>query len=191
VVLAGTPSRAPLLALRALATGAEVYLRTARPGAWEALLRATRGPGATIVVVAPGQPFDAPPAALPRPQLVIVDTPATAVPPRGSGPPVASGPPPVASGPPAAPWRTELVVRDRLDDADVDLLAGADLALLARVSEAEAVLAGAALGLGGTGDWLARVRGDMLAAVVPRRTLRWVMATPTDLERGLLGWPPP
>jgi hypothetical protein len=128
-----------------------------------------------IVVTPPDRAFDAPPAALPRPQLVILDADA------------GDTHEPAGTAPPPAPWRTTIVIRERLADPDVDLLARADLALLGPLSAPEAVLAGAALGLGGTGDWLARIRGDMLAAVVPRRTVRWALATPTHLERALLG----
>jgi hypothetical protein len=164
VVLAGGLALAQLVTSRALATGAHLYLRTSRPHAWDAFLRAVRGPGTTITVA----DTDPPPAALLRPQLVVLD----------------GGP-----APPDAPWRTVLLIRDALTAADVDHLARADLALLAPLTEAQALLAGAALGLGATGDWLARIRGDMLGAVIPRQTVRWAVATPTALERRILGRP--
>jgi hypothetical protein len=90
--------------------------------------------------------------------------------------------------PPAElPWRTVLVVRDQITTADLDLLARADLVMLGRISQPEAVLAGSALGLGAAADWFARIEGDMIGAVVPRRTVRWAVATPTPPERQLLG----
>jgi hypothetical protein len=84
-----------------------------------------------------------------------------------------------------------MVVRDQVTALDVDLLARADLALLAPLSDHEAVLAGAALGLGHSADWLARIRGDMLGVVVPRRTVRWAMVSPTELELQIIGRPVP
>jgi hypothetical protein len=75
------------------------------------------------------------------------------------------------------PWRTVLTVRDQLAPADLDLLAGADLALLQRLSDAEASLAASALRLGDSAAWLTRIRSDMVGVVarVPAggRAIRW------------------
>jgi type VII secretion protein EccE len=171
VVLVGPPARARLVVLRALAMGASLFLQTGQPDQWDPFVRAI-GSNAPITVTGTGRRFEAPPATLLRPQLVVLDVGAPAL-----------GPPPLAD----AAWRTTLVVRDEITDADVDPLARADLAVLAPVSEAEAVLAGAALGLGGNADWLARIRGDIIGAAVPRRTVRWAMASPTPLELQLIG----
>ena len=53
---------------------------------------------------------------------------------------------------------------------------------------AEATLAGTALGLGGSADWLTRIRDDMVA-VVNRRALRWALLSPTPIESQLVGRP--
>jgi type VII secretion protein EccE len=172
IVLVGEPHRAQLVALRAVATGARLYLQTARPQAWDPFLRAISGPDTAVTVLSPGRGSDAPPATPARPQLVLVDAPG----PAASHVPL-----------PQAPWRTTVMLRDRITAADVDLLSHADLALLARVSDDEAVLAGASLGLGTTADWLTRIQGDMLGAVVPRTTVRWAMAVPTPSEARILG----
>ncbi|GIJ47362.1 hypothetical protein Val02_42480 [Virgisporangium aliadipatigenens] len=172
VVLVGEPHRAQFVALRAVATGARLYLQTARPQAWDAFLR---GIGTAITVLAPGRAAEAPPATPVRPQLVLVDAPG-----------------PAASHVPLeqAQWRTTVMLRDRITAADVDLLSRADLALLTRVGDEEAVLAGAALGLGTTADWLVRIGGDMIGAVVPREAVRWAMAVPGPIEARILGRTP-
>jgi type VII secretion protein EccE len=165
LVLVGGAERARLLALRALAAGAHVHVTTGRPEDWERLRRGAPA----LRVDGPGrnEPGLDPPAPL-RPQLVVVDA------------------PPLVP-PPELPWRATLVVRDQITTADLDLLARADLVLLGQVSEPEAVLAGSALGIGTAADWFARIRGDMIGAVVPRHTVRWAVAAPTPVERQLLG----
>ena len=80
------------------------------------------------------------------------------------------------------------MVRDELTPADVDALSRADLALLQPLTSAEATLAGAALGLGGSAEWLTRIREDMVA-VVNRRALRWALLSPTPIEAQLIGPP--
>jgi hypothetical protein len=82
------------------------------------------------------------------------------------------------------PWRTALVVRDHLTPADIDLLSGADLALLHRLSDGEARLAASALRLGDSAAWLTRIRSDMVGVVarVPAggRAIRWAQL-PVDV----------
>src|SRR5262249_28604878 len=123
-VLVGGLRLAQLVVLRALALGARVTVQTGRPPAWEPFLRAIRGPAEVLSLVAPGQPVEPDQPASPlRPHLLVVD----------------SGP----VGAPAVPtheaaWRATLLVRDELSAADVDALARADLALLQRLTPAEA-----------------------------------------------------
>ncbi|MGW3858445.1 type VII secretion protein EccE [Micromonospora arida] len=171
VLLVGGVRAAQLVALRALALGALVVVQTARPRAWEPFIRGVGAPGGTIPLLPPGRAVaDGVGTAL-RPLLLIVD----------AGPVAAEA----APGP---PWRATLVVRDELTPADVDALSRADLALLQPLTAAEATLAGAALGLGGSAEWLTRIREDMVA-VVNRRALRWALLSPTPIEAQLIGPP--
>ncbi|MFI6239774.1 type VII secretion protein EccE [Micromonospora sp. NPDC050795] len=171
VLLVGGVRAAQLVALRALALGALVVVQTARPRVWEPFVRGVGAPGGTIPLLPPGRAVaDGVGTAL-RPLLLIVD----------AGPVAAEAVP----GP---PWRATLVVRDELTPADVDGLSRADLALLQPLTSAEATLAGAALGLGGSAEWLTRIREDMVA-VVNRRALRWALLSPTPIEAQLIGPP--
>ncbi|MEU7851556.1 type VII secretion protein EccE [Micromonospora parva] len=171
VLLVGGVRAAQLMGLRALALGALVVVQTVRPRAWEPFVRGVGAPGGTIPLLPPGRAVaDGVGTAL-RPLLLIVD----------AGPVAAEA----APGP---PWRATLVVRDELTPADVDTLSRADLALLQPLTSAEATLAGAALGLGGSAEWLTRIREDMVA-VVNRRALRWALLSPTPIEAQLIGPP--
>ncbi|MEU8209017.1 type VII secretion protein EccE [Micromonospora sp. NPDC049044] len=171
VLLVGGVRAAQLVTLRALALGALVVVQTARPRAWEPFVRGVGAPGGTIPLLPPGRPVAAGVGTALRPLLLVVD----------AGPVSAEAEP----GP---PWRATLVVRDELTPADVDALSRADLALLQPLDDTEAALAGAALGLGGSAEWLTRIRDDMVA-VVNRRALRWALLSPTPIESQLIGRP--
>jgi hypothetical protein len=84
-------------------------------------------------------------------------------------------------------WRSTLLLREELTAGDLDLLARADVALLQPLTPDEAHLAARGLGLGETASWLTRIRGDMVAVVVGRRTLRWALLSGTPIEQQLLG----
>ncbi|WP_433117048.1 type VII secretion protein EccE [Micromonospora sp. CA-246542] len=171
VLLLGGVRTAQLVALRAMALGALVVVQTARPRAWEPFVRGVGAPGGTIPLIPPGRPVAESAGGALRPLLLIVDT----------------GPVPAETEPGPA-WRATLVVRDELTPADLDTLSRADLAVLQRLHPAEATLAGAALGLGASADWLTRIRDDMVA-VVNRRALRWALLSPTPIEAQLIGRP--
>ncbi|MEV4117766.1 type VII secretion protein EccE [Micromonospora sp. NPDC049645] len=171
VLLVGGVRAAQLVALRALALGALVVVQTVRPRAWEPFVRGVGAPGGTIPLLPPGRSVADGVATALRPLLLVVD----------AGPVAADA----APGP---PWQATLVVRDELTPADVDALSRADLALLQPLNAAEATLAGAALGLGGSAEWLTRIRDDMVA-VVNRRALRWALLSPTPIEAQLIGPP--
>jgi type VII secretion protein EccE len=168
-LLAGRLAAAQLLAMRALALGANLAIETARPHAWEPFLRAVAGPGQTIPVTPPGRHAPAPPASPFAPLLVIVD--AGAVPTEDR---------------PGSGWQASLVVRDGLGPGEVDALSHADLAVLQHLRPGEAASAGAALGLGENAGWLSRMRRDMVA-VVHRRSVRWALLSATDVETQLIG----
>ncbi|KAB1929839.1 type VII secretion protein EccE [Micromonospora sp. ALFpr18c] len=171
VLLVGGVRAAQLVALRAMALGALVVVQTARPRAWEPFVRGVGAPGGTIPLIPPGRRVADGVATALRPLLLVVD----------------AGPMP-AEAEPGAPWRATLVVRDELTAADTDALSRADLAVLQPLDTAEAALAGAALGLGGSAEWLTRIRDDMVA-VVNRRALRWALLSPTPIEAQLIGRP--
>ncbi|MEU6075825.1 type VII secretion protein EccE [Micromonospora sp. NPDC047074] len=170
VMLVGGVRAAQLVTLRAMALGARVVVQTARPRGWEPFVRGVGTPGAMIPMVPPGRPVGEPGSPL-RPLLVVVD----------------AGPTP-ADPEPGSPWQTTLLVRDELTPADADALGRADLAVLQPLAPAEAAVAGAALGLGGSAEWLTRIRDDMVA-VVNRRALRWALLSPTPIESQLIGRP--
>jgi type VII secretion protein EccE len=175
LVLLGGPACAQLVVLRALAVGAAVYVSSDNPAVWHDFLRAAGGPGWPALVIPLGQRFDAPSATSRRPQLIVTETIVADT--AGSQPPPAV---------PPGPWRTTLHVRQRLGPTDVALFSNADLAVLAPTDEDQATIVGEALGLGAAAQWLSRIRGDMIGAVVPRHAMRWAMATPTQVERQLL-----
>ncbi|PZG01332.1 type VII secretion protein EccE [Micromonospora deserti] len=171
VMLVGGVRAAQLVALRALALGARVVVQTARPASWEPFVRGVGAPGGTIPVLPPGRPVGGEPGSPLRPLLVVVD----------------AGPNP-SEPEPGPPWRATLLVRDELTPADADALGRADLAVLQPLDRTEAALAGTALGLGGSAEWLTRIRDDMVA-VVNRRALRWALLSPTPIESQLIGRP--
>jgi type VII secretion protein EccE len=163
---------AQLVALRALALGGQVVVQTGRPQAWEPFIRGVSGPGEALTLAPPNRPLEFAPASPLQPQLIIVDV----------GPVGAMGVPVVE-----AAWRATLVVRDDLAPHDIDILARADLVLLAPLSQPEAEIAGNALGLSQLADYLPRVSPEMMGVVVGRRTLRWTLLSPTPIEHQLIG----
>lgn len=170
LLLVGAVRAAQLLTLRALALGAQVVVRSGRPGVWEPFVRAVSAPGHLVAVVPAGQSVVGASGTALRPQLVVDD----AAPSAGALPV------------PPAPWRTVLTVREELTPADIDPLARADLVVAQPLNPAEAALAAQALGLGDVGEWLARIRGDMVG-VVHRRSIRWAVLATTQIEQQLLG----
>jgi type VII secretion protein EccE len=164
-----------VLALRALALGAQVIVQTVRPHAWEPFLRAVSLPTGAVAVVPPGSPAPPAPAGPLVPQLVVVDA-AVAAP----------------AAPPAA-WRATLVLREEASAADVTELSRADLVILQSLRPDEAALVGAALGLDASRDWLSRIRADMVGVVsrlgAGRSAVRWAVLSTTDIERHVIGAP--
>ncbi|XTZ18899.1 type VII secretion protein EccE [Micromonospora echinospora] len=171
IVLVGGVRAAQLVVLRAMALGARVVVQTARPRTWEPFVRGVGVPGGAIMMLPPGRHAEGAAGTPLRPLLLVVD----------------AGP--VTAGPTPGPgWQATLVVRDELTPSDADTLGRADLAVLQPLGPAEAAVAGAALGLGGSAEWLTRIRKDMVA-VVNRRALRWALVAPTPIEAQLIGAP--
>nr|WP_243704755.1 type VII secretion protein EccE [Micromonospora sp. KC723] len=171
LVLVGGVRAAQLLVLRAMALGARVAVQTGRPRLWEPFVRGVGSTGGGVAVLPPGRTVGGGPGSPMCPVLLVVDVGATPVEPT-----------------PGPAWQATLVVRDELTPADVDVLGRADLAVLQPLDPQEAALAGAALGLGGSAEWLTRIRTDMVA-VVNRRALRWALLSPTPIESQLIGRP--
>ncbi|HLL64724.1 MAG TPA: type VII secretion protein EccE [Micromonosporaceae bacterium] len=163
---------AQVIALRALALGAQVVVQSGRPEVWEPFLRGVSGSADAVTLVAPGRIVEPPPATAVRPHLLVIDL----------GPIGATGVPAIESA-----WLTTLLLREELTASDLDLLARADVALLQPLSPEEARLAASGLGLGDAADWLTRIRGDMVAVVAGRRTLRWALLSGTPIEQQLIG----
>ena len=162
---------AQLVALRAMALGARVVVQTARPQAWEPVVRGAAVPGESIAVVPPGRAVEIPAGSARHPLLVVVD-----VGPVG------------ADTRPGAGWQATLVVRDEFGPADVDVASRADLLVLQPLRPEEADLVGAAIGLGETAQWLTRIRPDMVG-LVNRRAVRWAALAQTPIEAQLIGSP--
>jgi type VII secretion protein EccE len=171
LVLIGGLRAAQLMILRAIALGARIVVQTARPRAWEPFVRGASAPGETIAIVPPGRPVGGPPGTPLHPLLVVVDV-----------GPVA------ADSQPGPGWQATLVIRDELVSVDVDAVSRADLVILQPLRPEEATLAGVALGLGDSADWLTRIREDMVG-VVNRRALRWALLSITPIESQLIGPP--
>lgn len=166
VVVVGGGAGARWLAWRALGAGARVVARTADPAAWDPL-SATAPPGQLSVVPphgagpVPGEPH--------RPVLDIADAPGSGFTPATGG------------------WCAEVVVRPRVGGAEVGLLGRAGLVLCAPLTEPEATMVSAALGLGSSGTELRRPRERPALAVIGQRAVRWLQPCLTAAERELFG----
>jgi hypothetical protein len=169
MLLVGGVRCAQLLAFRALALGARLFIQTAREQEWDAFLRRC-GVGREMAVFLPPGASPPVPGTLAQPHLVIVDVGPTMEPTPGAG----------------APWRTTLIVREDLASWDVGLLQHSDVVVLQRLTESEAAVAASALGLAEVQTWLPRIHPEMVA-LISRARLQWVLLGPTATEQGLLG----
>jgi hypothetical protein len=169
LLLVGGLGCAQLLAFRALALGAQLFIQTAREREWVGFLQRA-GVGREVAAFLP--PGAAPPASasLTRPHFLVVDL----------GPAMAPAPEV------GAPWRATLVLREELASWDVGLLQHSDVVVLQRLTEAEAGIAASALGIAEAHSWLPRIHPEMVA-LISRARLRWVLLGPTPTEQALLG----
>ncbi|MGK5675329.1 hypothetical protein ACSNOB_21105 [Micromonospora sp. URMC 106] len=169
LLLTGGVRCAELLAFRALALGARLFIQTAREQEWDSFLRRCVIGREVASFLPPGA---APPAvATPtEPQLVVIDT----------GP--VTGPDSGLS----APWRATLVVRDDLAGWDVDALVRSDIVLLQRLLETEAATAASALGLMSVQSWFTQLHPEMVG-LITKGKVQWVMLSMTPTERQLIG----
>jgi hypothetical protein len=168
VVLIGGVRCAQLLAMRAVAVGANVVIETARPALWSSFVQNCGVEPEILSYAPPGgrSPFLTTPT---RPQLIVSDVGAAA----GQNITMAGG------------WRAMLVVRDELTAWDLDMLGSADLVVMQPLTEVEAALVASALGLTETQDWLSRIAPEMVA-VARRGGVRYALLSPTSVERRLL-----
>ncbi|GAA0524481.1 hypothetical protein GCM10010172_01140 [Paractinoplanes ferrugineus] len=168
-LLIGGVRCAQLVALRAMAVGARVVVQTARPQAWEPFVRGAAVPGESIVVVPPGRQIELTPGSALHPLLLVVD-----VGPVGADTGLGRG------------WQATLVVRDEFGTADVDIASRADVVMVQPLRPDEATQLASTLGLGEVGQWLTRIRPDMVG-VVNRRAVRWAALAQTSIESQLIG----
>ena len=169
MLMVGGVRCAQLLAFRALALGARLFIKTAREQEWDTFLRRSSVGRETATFLPAGA---SPPTAgtLAQPHLVIVDVGPTMGPEPGR----------------RSPWQATLIVREDLAAWDVNLLQQSDMVVLQRLSEVESSVAASALGLAEALDWLSRIHPEMVA-LVSRARLQWVLLGPTATEQGLLG----
>ncbi|SCL56730.1 hypothetical protein GA0070606_2656 [Micromonospora citrea] len=169
LLLTGGVRCAELLAFRALAIGARLFIQTAREQEWDSFLRRCVIGRDVASFLPPGVP--PPTAASPtEPQLIVIDT----------GP--VTGPDSGLS----APWRATLVVRDDLAGWDVEALVRSDIVLLQRLVETEAATAASALGLASVQSWFTQLHPEMVG-LITKGKVQWVMLSMTPTERQLIG----
>ena len=169
LLLVGGVRCAQLLALRAMALGAHLFVQSAREPDWHGFLHQCGLGRESATFLPPGAQPPAPQSPA-RPQLLVVDT----GPSMGTAPEV------------GAPWRATMVVRNDLGSWDLDALVRSDLVVFQRLTTAEAALAASTLGFSGAQSWLSRIHSEMVGLVSQGR-LQWVMLHPTSMESALLG----
>ena len=195
VVAAGLDS-ARLVAVRALAVGAEVRVGTSRPSAWAPLGRLSAD-GAHRVLVVHGPVRAGSTASVDAPLLVIRDEapegrPGNASPGRGDHPAPSPSARPAAGTTPGA-WTARLtVVRAPAAPAYRAVLTSADVVLLDRLEADEAATVAAVLGAPpGTARRLDALRPDEVLVVTRGAEPVVVDLRPGAAERRLLGLPAP
>lgn len=162
---------AQLIAFRALAIGAHVVVQTGRPTAWSTFARSAAPSPYAIRLISP-QAHHEQPGTVNQPQLLIVDSESGAV--------------AEAEERSVAGWSAVLTVRAQLSGWDTPTLARADLALMQRLSPAEAELACTTMNVPDAEGPITRLRGDMVA-LITHSTLRWARIGQTMIERQLIG----
>ncbi|WP_026184907.1 hypothetical protein [Salinispora vitiensis] len=169
LMLVGGVRSAQLIAFRAIALGARLYIQTGREREWDGFLRRCVIGREIATFLPPGSPPPTP-ANPTEPQLVVVDT----------GP--VTGPNPGLS----TPWRATLVVREDLAGWDSTALVRSDIVLLQRLTATEAEMAANALGLASVQSWFTQLHPEMVG-LITRGKVQWVMLSVTHTERQLMG----
>lgn len=171
VAFIGGAWAAQLLVFRLLALGTRVAVRAAQPQRWTALDNTAGGVGDRVFPVRGDQPLELPADDM-RPVLHLYDIGAGAA---------------VPSRPALGPWQTQLTVLGKLTLTVSRPVAEADLVLLQRLTEPEAALATASLGLSRDTATLMQAMRDDMVAVVGGRADRYVWLSATSIEQRLFG----
>ncbi|UGQ09903.1 hypothetical protein LO772_23805 [Yinghuangia sp. ASG 101] len=161
-----------VIALRAAAIGARVAIESGRPHLWTAMAQQAGGGQPCVTVHPVGRLGPQGPSAA-SPVLVVRDC--GARPPRNR----------LA----ATPWQTTLTLLPFLDPASAGRLADADLVGLQRISPPEAEAAARVLDLDDPDADALPSLADELTLWCTRRSRRYVLLTPTQVESAFLGPP--
>ncbi len=167
VVVIGGLHLAQLVCFRTVALGAAVTVTSVRPGAWSSLAEVDP---AAIEVFWPDARTRQYGSSL-RPQLLVVDTVATAT---------------VGAIPARPSWSTMLIVREQVVNHDVNLLGRADLIVTQRLSLHESTLLCGAAGVTDHTQALIALPADSVAAIAQSR-VRSARLVQTTIERYLIG----
>lgn len=169
VALVGGAWLAWLVAFRCLGAGARVEVTTATRSRWSAL-GGLAGAGDRLVIGGPNEDIRVSDGQS-RPVVRIDDV--------GLGAPDHAG----------APWETRLSVVPAVTETTAQLLAGANVVLLQRLSDDEAMICASSLHLPSTVETKLSQRHDDLLVVVVAGMARFVWYALTPTEEQLLGPP--
>jgi hypothetical protein len=172
VTLVGGWWAARLLAFRALATGALLAVHGAAAAHWQGFGEVATNRPDRMGFVDANQPL-ALPASRRRPVLYVHDLVA------------AQGGPP----PPLAPWQCALVVVPHLLPGAARAVTEADLCMVQRLADSEAVLAGSVLRLPAETVRHLQLMPDDLLGLLRAGTARYAWTAQTTVEKRLLGAP--
>jgi len=161
---------AQLITFRALAVGAQVVVQTGRPTAWSPFARMCAA-SAEALWINPDVEEDGP-GTVNHPQLRVVDS---------ESPAAVEGETQAAHQ-----WSTVLTVREHLSGWDTPALARMDLALMQRLSPAEAHVVAATVNVPDFERQVAALTGRMVALITPA-TLHWARVAQTDIENRVIG----
>ncbi|WP_159012083.1 hypothetical protein [Streptomyces sp. NRRL F-5123] len=169
-VVIGSAWTAQVLALRAIGTGAEVSVESARPRVWAPLTADTAAGGRCAAVHGAGEVPQREPG-LSGPVLVVRDC--------GAQPP--------SNGPARTPWQAVLTLLPFLGPHAARLLAEADLVGVQRVSPQEAEVLARTLRLPPEQAAALPALDDGAMLWCTARHRRFVRVEPTAAEAGMLG----
>lgn len=160
---------AELIGFRAIALGAQIAIKTARPIAWANFAQLAASPD-TARIVRPDAQI-APLGTVNQPQLIIVDNDSAVT--EGDQQPVGA-------------WTTVLTVREQLSTWDTNALLRSDLVVMQTLSAPESKVACESLNLGHYEEALTRVPPDVVT-LVTRTVVYWAKVSQTPVEQRLIG----
>jgi hypothetical protein len=165
IALIGGAWAAQILALRSLALGAAVVVRSDDPGRWRAFAERVGAPDRLLVNVEPVLSTPTPT----RPLLLVAD---------GD---VAD------DGRPSRPWQTRLRVLRRLDETGIAAIQGSELVIAQRLGSAESAIAASALRLPGAATAPLQQIDDETVALLDSSGHTYARINATDIERSFAG----